>query len=294
MYHAVPHAQDEWFADSQQTIQALESLELRLRGLHAPVNAHLPNYETNITSDKRYDEGDIDDGLRDLTHQAVWTVSTAKPGNGVEQLLDGDPNTYWQSDGLQPHSITAHFSSKVKISEIHLYLNYDADESYTPAFISIMAGSNFQDLQKVKESRKIRMPKGWVVIPMGDQTDVHDECSDDESEVEREDMRPAERERVQVRRVERHRRRTERLVARQAMLDEKQKKAERDINGEFEAMKDRSVTKAHMIQIFIVSNHLNGRDSHVRMVRVLGPKSQLSSGTSRFTSTEFQMYETIR
>ncbi|CAN8072545.1 unnamed protein product [Agarophyton chilense] len=294
MYHSVPHAQEDWFTDSQQTIQALETLELHLRGSHPPTHGRHPQYTSNITPNKQYDDDRLDEGLRDLTHQAVWTVSTAKPGNGVEQLLDGNPNTYWQSDGLQPHSITAQFPSKVKISEIHLYLNYDVDESYTPAFISVMTGSNFQDLQMVKESRKIRTPKGWIVIPLGEQTDADDDCSDEESEVEREDMSQPEVERIQQRRNERQRRRTERLLERQAELEENQKKAERDTNGEYETMKDRSVTKAHMIEIFINSNHLNGRDSHVRMIRVFGPKSQLSRSTSRFTSREFQMYETIR
>ena len=28
----------------------------------------------------------------------VWSLSTAKPGNGVEQLRDGNLDTYWQCD----------------------------------------------------------------------------------------------------------------------------------------------------------------------------------------------------
>ena len=28
--------------------------------------------------------------------QAVWSLSTAKPGNGVDQLRDGNLDTYWQ------------------------------------------------------------------------------------------------------------------------------------------------------------------------------------------------------
>lgn len=27
---------------------------------------------------------------------AVWSLSTAKPGNGVEQLRDDNTETYWQ------------------------------------------------------------------------------------------------------------------------------------------------------------------------------------------------------
>lgn len=46
---------------------------------------------------------------------AVWTVTSAKPGNGVELLRDDRDDTYWQSDGMQPHLINIHFQKKVMI-----------------------------------------------------------------------------------------------------------------------------------------------------------------------------------
>lgn len=33
---------------------------------------------------------------REIGDQAVWSLSTAKPGNGVEQLRDDNSDTYWQ------------------------------------------------------------------------------------------------------------------------------------------------------------------------------------------------------
>ena len=33
---------------------------------------------------------------REVGHMAVWSLSTAKPGNGVEQLRDDNTDTYWQ------------------------------------------------------------------------------------------------------------------------------------------------------------------------------------------------------
>lgn len=286
---------DQGLTDSQETIRALQALELRLRGLHVPANAQISSSASNRVSSDGYRDRDLaEEGTRDLTHQAVWTVSTAKPGNGVDQLLDANPKTYWQSDGLQPHTITAHFASKVKISEIQLYLNFEADESYTPDFVSIQAGSNLHDRYPVRDTRKIRQPKGWVRIPMGEHPDIDDECTDDDSEPERGDMTPAEIERAERRKEERAKRKKERFAERQAKFDETQKNDIKGVNGEFEAMRDRSVTKTQMIQIMIIANHLNGRDSRVRMVRVIGPKTQLSFGTTHFTSKEFQMYETIR
>ena len=37
--------------------------------------------------------------LRELGDEAAWTLTSAKVGNGVEQLRDNDPLTFWQSVG---------------------------------------------------------------------------------------------------------------------------------------------------------------------------------------------------
>ena len=78
------------------------------------------------------DEGSGD--KREIGTDAVWTLSTAKPGNGVEQLRydlfghsgfvlqshlinpmhrDNNTETYWQSDGPQPHLVNIQFHKKV-------------------------------------------------------------------------------------------------------------------------------------------------------------------------------------
>lgn len=33
---------------------------------------------------------------RDISQQAVWSVSSCKQGCGVQKLRDGDTTTYWQ------------------------------------------------------------------------------------------------------------------------------------------------------------------------------------------------------
>ena len=40
---------------------------------------------------------------RELGADAVFSISSAKLGNGVEQLRDNNLETYWQSDGVAPH-----------------------------------------------------------------------------------------------------------------------------------------------------------------------------------------------
>ena len=43
----------------------------------------------------------------------MWTVTSAKQGNGVDLLRDGREDTYWQSDGAQPHLVNIQFQRKV-------------------------------------------------------------------------------------------------------------------------------------------------------------------------------------
>ena len=48
---------------------------------------------------------------REIGDQAVWSLSTAKPGNGVEQLRDYNSDTYWQcvpAPPPTPHARHAH------------------------------------------------------------------------------------------------------------------------------------------------------------------------------------------
>jgi hypothetical protein len=36
------------------------------------------------------------EGLQEIGRDAVWTVSSAKSGSGVDQVFDGDLSTFWQ------------------------------------------------------------------------------------------------------------------------------------------------------------------------------------------------------
>lgn len=54
-----------------------------------------------------------DASSREIGNLAVWTVMSAKPGNGVELLRDNRDDTYWQSDGVQPHVVNIQFQRKV-------------------------------------------------------------------------------------------------------------------------------------------------------------------------------------
>ena len=111
---------------------------------------------------------DIHPGLRELGTEAVWSLSSAKCGNGVEQLRDDSLSTYWQSDGSGPHLITVQFLKKTSVCAINLYLDYVLDESYTPKRISVLAGSTVHDLNDVTLV-DLNEPSGWVTIELKSQ-----------------------------------------------------------------------------------------------------------------------------
>lgn len=80
-------------------------------------------------------------------------------------LRDGREDTYWQSDGAQPHIVTLEFQKLVTLSGLALYIDYKLDESYTPQKISIRAGTRINDMKEVKSVELIE-PHGWVLIPL--------------------------------------------------------------------------------------------------------------------------------
>ncbi|KAK6924374.1 APC10/DOC domain, partial [Dillenia turbinata] len=89
----------------------------------------------------------VPDDLREMAKKAAWSVSTCKPGNGVQSLRDDNLETYWQSDGAQPHLVNIQFQKKVKLQLVVLYVDFKIDESYTPTKISIRAGDGFHNLK---------------------------------------------------------------------------------------------------------------------------------------------------
>lgn len=166
---------------------------------------------------------------REVGSQAVWSLSSCKPGFGVEQLRDNCTDTYWQSDGPQPHLVNMQFRKKTTIKDVCIYADHKLDESYTPNKISIRAGNHFHDLQEV-EVVELHEPCGWVVIPLKDQND----CP----------------------------------------------------------------IRSFLIQIAVLSNHQNGRDTHIRQIKVHSPVSDTPPSIldlqMNFSTVEFAQHAVIR
>jgi anaphase-promoting complex subunit 10 len=92
---------------------------------------------------------------------ANWSVSSSKASFGVKNLQDGSSNTYWQSDGPQPHRCMLVFKTQLIISKVSIFLNFKQDESYTPSKISIHLGLTLTDLFPVCE-KELKEPADWI------------------------------------------------------------------------------------------------------------------------------------
>ncbi|KAF2715625.1 galactose-binding like protein, partial [Pleomassaria siparia CBS 279.74] len=148
---------------------------------------------------------------REVSTLASWTVSSSKPGCSVPQLRSPLTSLFWQSDGPQPHYLNIHFFKLVRLVGLRLYLDFEADESYTPTRIVFLAGSGQNDLVEWSEMR-LEQPRGWIWV---DFSDVGNEEGS-------------------------KRRRNPKLP----------------------------VLRCHLLQIKILENHQNGKDTHLRGLQV--------------------------
>jgi anaphase-promoting complex subunit 10 len=183
-------------------------------------------------------------GLREIGRDALcWQLSSAKPGNGVEQIRDQSIETYWQSDGTsQPHWLQVHFARRVAISHVCLYLDYNLDESYTPKVVRVECGMTNQDLTPAVNPGnsvvELSEPAGWCIIPLQSPPDPLDDDDEDDDEDEEED-------------------------------EDNNNNSE---NPNESVVASRKLVRAHLIRISVDQMHQNGRDTHIRQVQLYGPR----------------------
>jgi len=184
---------------------------------------------------------------REIGSEGIWSLSTAKPGNGIDQLRDESLETYWQSDGMQPHTISIQFPKRATVSQVCLYLDFNLDESYTPKEIIVKVGMTFHDLEELTRVQ-VSEPVGWIVvdIPVSSEQAARGHGHDIE-------------------------------------------------NDENLSHVEHGFVRTHFIQICIPSMHQNGRDTHVRLVKIFGPRRKtalLATGDPLHRRDVFDAYGT--
>ncbi len=106
-------------------------------------------------------------------------MSTSKPGCGVAQLRAPSTALFWQSDGPQPHTLNIHFFKLVGIAALRIYLDFDQDESYTPTRIAFLAGTGPHDLQEFA-AMSLEQPRGWLDVDFGNVGEADDDRASDD------------------------------------------------------------------------------------------------------------------
>lgn len=120
-----------------------------------------------------------------------------------------------RSDGPQPHHLNIHFSRLVSILSIRIFLDFEADESYTPTRITLLAGTGYHDLIPFA-GLDFTQPKGWIDVPL-----------------------------------------------------------EHVGGGE-----DGKTLRAFLVQVKVVENHQNGKDTHVRGLKIYAKDERVKGGIS--------------
>jgi anaphase-promoting complex subunit 10 len=129
------------------------------------------------------------------------------------------------------------------VQELHLYVDFKLDESYTPSKISVQAGNTYQDVKEIKVV-ELEEPSGWVVVPLGTPIEVPGGMQHDHS------AEPC------------------------------------------------APLHAYLLQLGVLANHQNGRDTHVRAVHVYGeimdPLQRVLGFPLPVSTPEMCMYAQLR
>lgn len=123
--------------------------------------------------------------------------------------------TTYRSDGPQPHHLNIHFSRLVSIRSIRIFLDFEADESYTPTRITLLAGTGYHDLIPFS-ALEFTQPKGWIDVPL------------------------------------------------------------EHVGGG----KDGKTLRAFLVQVKVVENHQNGKDTHVRGLKIYARDEKIGRGVA--------------
>eukprot|EP00879_Flechtneria_rotunda_P020557 GHRR01021630.1.p2 GENE.GHRR01021630.1~~GHRR01021630.1.p2 ORF type:complete len:139 (+),score=32.27 GHRR01021630.1:473-889(+) len=115
------------------------------------------------------------------------------------------------------------------LAELQIYVDYKADESYTPSRLAVRAGTTYHDLKDVCVV-ELKEPIGWTVIPLADQ-------------------------------------------------------------------QTGKPIRAFAMQVAVLANHQNGRDTHIRQICLFGAAASSNSSLSstwQFNTVEFNCFSVIR
>ncbi|SCV70978.1 BQ2448_3740 [Microbotryum intermedium] len=198
--------------------------------------------------------------LVDIGSLASWSVSSSKPNHGVGHLSDPNLNTLWQSEGGQPHLINIQFPKK---QSIVVRTSLEGSEPHKRSFGQEVT-KHPHPRQQISIYADVARDDSYTPQKISIRVGTH---HGDLHEVKWVDLhQPTGWQHLRI-----------------------------GNNGAEDPSSEQDPIRAHLLQVAIVSNHMNGKDTHVRGLRVFAPKKlEMTDGAIAFTSIEFKQHETIR
>ena len=205
---------------------------------------------------------------RDVGNEAVWSVSSCKAGNGVAQLRDRQLDTFWQSDGHAPHVVSLVFGRKVRVSAVCFYVDYKVDESYTPLRVSVRGGSSPHSMHDVAVM-ELEEPTGWVtvrtLVPQTKRHNAADHADDEADDKSTKTKAANQTNALTLSSFFPASSPTGRLLSSTTSASTSKSSASSTSGGLIYVP-----LRCHHLQLVIHSSHQQGKDTHVREVRVYG------------------------
>ncbi|GIQ79998.1 hypothetical protein KIPB_000718 [Kipferlia bialata] len=75
-----------------------------------------------------------------LTLDGCWSATSACPAYGIASVVDGDMETFWQSEGDIPHTISTTLYQNYLVKRVGVYIDPTIDDSYCPCEIVVRTG----------------------------------------------------------------------------------------------------------------------------------------------------------
>ena len=200
----------------------------------------------------------LDRHFREIGDMATWAVSSAKHGNGVVPLRDSDTASFWQSDGVLPHSVDIVFPRLVNVVCVAILLHGRTDDSYTPKRMVIRASCGVGELTDVAATETLN-PAGWVVLQLTQDGSAPPAINNKLADF-----------------ADLHQKSAAELLEygphAWTNLGADALSAHRSSLGLF----------ATHLQLCVLENHQQGRDTHIRGIKVFAPHSVAPFVTERF------------
>lgn len=181
------------------------------------------------------------DNMVDISNLCYWKASSSKVMHPIENVLNDDPESFWQSDGGQPHIVDIYFNKRVELTMLALFFGFEVDESYSPSVMKIYIGDSINDLTYYEEWRIQRITQ-WFAKKFPSYPQNRTNKKEDDAHI-CDDGQP--------------KRRYEELYGRSDSI--KNKKQEKEMT---------LPVKCQVMRLTFPLNHDNGKDTHLRGIRI--------------------------